>query len=127
MTIEALAFINDTLNDAGIEYEFGQWSSNSIPSLYFVGEFTDIESLNEDGLQETSFLITGTTHGSWLELIEAKEKIEELFPSGSGKIVMLDNGSSLAIYFGTAIVVPTDTMELKRIQINLTIKEWKVK
>lgn len=93
----------------------------------FVGEFTDVDSINEDGLQETVFLLTGTSYDSWLELIESKELIEDLFPSVGGKIAMLTNGSALAIFFDAANNIPTDTMELKRIQINLTIKEWKVK
>lgn len=127
MTIEALKFIGDTLERAGIPYELGQWSSSPIPSPYVIGEFTDIESLNEDGMQQTSFLLTATSKNSWLELMEVKDKIEELFPSVGGKVAMLDNGSSVAIFFDSSLNIPTDTMELKRMQINLTIKEWSVK
>lgn len=127
MTIEALEFIDKTLNDAGIPYEFGEWSSDEIPSPYFVGEFQNIEPLNEDGMQQTNFILTGHSKNSWLELIEKKELIEDLFPSVSGKIAQLDNGSTVAIFFDLAINIPTESMEFKRIQINLTIKEWKVK
>ena len=126
MTIEALKFIDDTLNGAGIDYEFGQWSSSPIPSPYSIGEFVDSEVMNEDGMQETSFLVTVTSKNSWLELLEVKEKIEELIPAVGGNVAMLDN-SCVAIFFESALDIPTDTMELKRIQINLNIKEWKGK
>ena len=125
MTIEAMKYIDDILNDNEINYEFGQWSSSPIPSPYFIGEFIEQEALNEDGMQQTSFLLTGTSKNSWLELYEAKEKIEELFPSINNKVAKLENGSVLAIFFDNAMNIPTNTMELKRIQINLTVKEWK--
>lgn len=127
MTIESIKFIGDELLNIGINYEFGQWSSSSIPSSYFVGECTEIESMNEDGLHEATFMLTGTSEGSWLDLEESKEKIEELFPSIIEKVYQLDNGSRLAVSFGNSFIVPTDTMNLKRIQINLNIKEWMVK
>ena len=127
MTIETLNLIDKVLADAGINYEFGQWSTSPIPSPYFIGEFTDFESVNEDGMQQTAFLLTGTSKNNWLELMQAKEKIEELFPSDGGMVVNISSGSSVAIFFDSALNIPTDTMELKRIQINLTVKEWKVK
>lgn len=127
MTIECLGFINDKLNEIGINYEFERWSDDHIPSCYFVGEYTENESLNEDGLHESVFLLTGTTKGSWLELEKAKQKIEELFPSIFKETYSLSNGSRLAVFYDNAFPVPTDDMELKRIQINLNIKEWMVK
>ena len=127
MTCEALSFIDAVLNNNGIPYEFGEWTSKEVPSPYFVGEYTDNESMNEDGLHESVFLLTGTTMGSWLGLHEAKEKIEELFPSICREVYKLPNGSRLAVFFSTSFPVPTDTLNLKRIQINLTIKEWMVK
>ena len=126
MTIEALKYIDDTLNNAGINYEFGMWTSDVIYP-YFVGEYTDTTTVNEDGMKETTFLLSGTSRNSMLELEEAKEKIEDLFPSVGGRIAKLDNGSRIVIFFNSAMYVPTDTADIKRLQINLTIKEWKVK
>lgn len=127
MTIEAIEYIGNALTSAGINYEFGQWSGAEIPSDYFVGEYTEIEPMNEDGLHEATFMLTGTSTFSWLSLQEAKEKIEDLFPSVCREVVKLSNGSRLAVWFATSFIVPTDTMEIKRIQINLSIKEWMVK
>lgn len=122
MTIESLKFIKEQLEL--INYEFGQWTSNPVPYPYWVGEYNEIESVNEDGLQETTFILTGTTRGSWLELEQDKEKIEQLFKD---KIAILPNNNGIAIFYMNSLIVPVDDMELKRMQINLQIKEWKVK
>lgn len=97
MTIEALRFIGDTLENAGIHYEFGGWSTSPIPSPYFIGEFTGIENRNEDGMQQSTMMLTGTSKNSWLELLEVKDKVEKLFPA-VGKIAKLENGSCVAVF-----------------------------
>ena len=63
--------------------------------ILIVGEYNEIESVNEDGLQETTFILTGTTRGSWLELEQDKEKIEQLFKD---KIAILPNNNGIAIF-----------------------------
>lgn len=126
MTNECLGLISTMLNDIGINYEFVEWTSD-VPSTYWVGEYVDNESLNEDGLHESTFMLTGTTFDSWLTIQDEKNKIEDLFPSIPTQAFELPNGSRVMIAFGTSMIVPTDVMDLKRIQINLTIKEWMVK
>lgn len=123
MSIAVLSYISDALESAEINYEFGQWSSDPVPDPYFVGEYTEPESMTEDGLQEATFLLTGFSRSAWAVLESAKEKIEKLF---SSNIRMLSSGSGVGIFYAGAMIVPTDDAELKRIQINLTIKEWKV-
>lgn len=124
MTIEALAFIENELNSNGIKYEFAEWSTE-VPNTYWVGEFIGNGTINEDGMDESTFILTGTTFGNWLELMEDDEKIKGIFPEIGGKIAMLDNGSSVAIFYDNSFDVPTETMNLKRIQINLKVKEWR--
>lgn len=126
MTIEALKYISDTLNYAGIPYEYVEWTSPEVPDIYFIGECTDVEAMNEDGMQQSVMILTGTSYASWLELMEKKEVIESLFPSVGGRIAELSNGSTLMIAYSTSSPTPTDTMDLKRIQVNLMVKEWKV-
>lgn len=121
MSIETLKFIADALHGIGINYEFGQWSSE-IVYPYFVGEYTESEPLTEDGLHEAEFMLTGFQRGAWLDLEMEKEKIERLF---SNNVHMLPSGSGLAIYYAGAFVVPQEA-GLKSMQINLRIKEWKV-
>lgn len=124
MTTEALAFIDDELNKIGINYEFAMWKT-SIPKTFWIGEFIGIGTVNEDGMDESSFILTGTTSGDWLDLIDDDEKIQNLFPAIGGKIAPLDNGSTIAIFYENSFDIPTETMDLKRIQINLRVKEWR--
>lgn len=122
MSIEALQFINDKLEEININYEFMQWTKD-IVYPYFVGEYQEAESLNEDGLQETTFILNGFSKGSWLNLEQEKEKIEKLFFNAT---VILPSGNAMAVFYLNSLVIPTGDVELKRIQINLAIKEWKV-
>lgn len=126
MSIAALKVISDGMKALNIEYGFGVYSGNPVVYPYFVGEYTETESVTEDGLQETSFLLTGFSRESWLALEQDKEKIENYFNKVSGKTVMADNGSAVAVFYANALIVPTGDAELKRMQINLAIKEWTV-
>lgn len=122
MSIEALKFINDKLDENNINYEFMQWSKD-IVYPYFVGEYQEAESINEDGLQESTFILSGFSKGSWIGLEQAKEKIEKIFNSLA---VILPNGNGMAVFYSGSLVIPTGDEKLKRIQINLQVKEWKV-
>lgn len=126
MSKQVLKLISDAMKSLGIEYDFGEYSGNPVIYPYFVGEYTETESVTEDGLQETTFLLTGFSRGSWLALEEAKEKIENYFNKVSGKTVITANGSGVAVFYANSLIVPTGDEELKRIQIDLTIKEWMV-
>ena len=125
MSMQALKAIAQGMNELQIPYEFSTWTQDIIYP-YFVGEYQESEPLNEDGLQETTFLLTGFTRGNWLELEEAKKKIANYFNKVSSKTVIADDGTAVAIFYASALIVPTGDAELKRIQINLTIKEWSV-
>lgn len=122
MTQDVLNFIEKTLCDSGINYEFGEWCSDIIYP-YWVGEYYEYGSENEDGMSEADFTLNGFSRSSWLLLEESKEAIEAAFADCS---VVLENGSGVAISFEGAQPIPTGEAELKRMQINLKIKEWKV-
>ena len=122
MSIESLQYISEKLNEAGINYEFMQWT-NKVIYPYFVGEYQEAESLTEDGLQEATFILNGFSKGSWLELEQAKEKIEKVFNFNT---VILPSGNGMTVFYSGSLVIPTGDAELKRIQINLAINEWKV-
>lgn len=77
-------------------------------------------------MQETQFILTGTGKGSWSELEKQKEKIKKLFPANGGRRAILDDKSGVAVFYGNAFPVPTGDGFMKRLQINLTVKEWKV-
>ena len=122
MTKEAIGYINSQLEAAGINYEFGVWNSD-IVYPYFVGEYNESDAALEDGLHEADFFLNGFTRGSWLDLENAKKIIENVF---SGNTTILSNGSGIDISYAGSLVVPTGDAELKRLQINLKIKEWQV-
>lgn len=126
MSKNLLKVVSDGMAELGIEYEFGEYTKEPIVYPYFVGEYTETEPMTEDGLQETSVLLTGFSRGKWLTLENAKAKIENYFNKVYGKTVMVDDGSAVAVFYGNALIVPTGDEELKKIQINLQCKEWKV-
>lgn len=121
MSEEVLAWVNKLLEETGINYEYGIWSSYPVPYPYFVGEKDEDPPESEDGLQECVFMLTGTGD-SLLELERAKEKIRKL----DNKRAILDNGSGVALFYDGSYSVPIDEANMRRIQVNLKIKEWRI-
>ncbi|MBO7252415.1 MAG: hypothetical protein J6V25_07300 [Oscillospiraceae bacterium] len=126
MSKRILKLVSNAMSSLGIEYAFATYRKHPIVYPYFVGEFSDTEGYTESGLQEGTFILNGFTRDEWLTLEDAKERIENYFNKVSGKIVMADNGSAVAIFYANSMVVPTGDPELKRIQINLHTNEWSV-
>ena len=124
MTKNGLAFIEKKLKEIEIPYCFEEWTED-ICYPYFVGEYTESEPLYECGESESTFILTGTASGSWLSLENAKEKIRKIF-TDNGITEILDGNIAIAVMYAGAMPVPTGTDELKRMQINLKIKEWRV-
>lgn len=126
MSKHVLKIVSDAMQALGIEYGLGTYAGNPIVYPYFVGEYTETEPMTEDGLQESTFLLTGFSRDSWLTLENAKERIQDYFDKVSGKVVMADDGSAVAVFYAYALIVPTGDAELKSIQIQLSVKEWSV-
>lgn len=125
MSIEALEIIKAGLVSLGVNYEIAAWTQTPVYP-YFVGEYQETEPVTEDGLRESTFILTGFTRDSWLELEEAKEAIENYFDAISGRTTITESGSAVVVSYANGLIVPTGDAELKKIQINLSIKEWKV-
>lgn len=124
MTEEALKFINSFMETLGLTYAFMEYVPDGKPSYpYFVGEYQEEEPLTEDGEQDTVFVLTGYSRTKHAELEEAKIKIKK-YLGIEGKTVITDIGSAVAVFYMNAFTVPTGDAELKKIQINLKIKEW---
>lgn len=118
--------VSDAMDELGLEYGFGEYNGKPVKYPYFVGEYTESEAMTEDGLQETTFLLTGFSRASWLALEEAADKIKNYFNKVSGKTVITADGAGVAIFYANSLIVPTGDAELKSIQINLHCKEWSV-
>ncbi len=123
--IELLNFINAELEKVNVPYEFGEWTSN-ITDLYFVGEYSEFEPSSESGQEDKTFILNGFTRRSALALEEMKEKIKTVFPPIEGKTAILDDGSGVAVFYSNSFPVPTGEEGLYRLQVNLSIKYWKV-
>lgn len=124
MRIATLQYLNGILVDAlGIPYAYGEWAEEP-PDDFFVGESIEVASLTmeEDGRQETTFILRGYTSGEWLKLLTYQEKIERNIT----RTAILDDGTGVAVFYDSAMVVPTGVAGWKSIKINLKIQEWKV-
>jgi hypothetical protein len=124
--MDKLQFINEQMDILAVPYEFDEWTSG-VQYPYGVGEITEEPTMTEDGLEQSTLLLTFFNRGSegvLLGLEEIKEKIKKHFHSIYGLRAATDSGS-ITVYYGGAFYVPTNEAELKRLQINLIIKEWK--
>ncbi len=124
---EVLEFMNKALDDAGVPYEFMEWTQK-VTYPYFVGEYSEFEPENESGEEDKTFILTGFYRGSnaRYELEKMRAKVEATFPAIGGKVAALDSGSVVAVFYGNSSYIPTGEEELYKIQINLSIKLWKV-
>ena len=129
MSKAVLKIIKDSMKEIGINYQFKKWKGHPVYP-YFVGSYQEVPTPWEDGMQETSFILTGFSRSDGsvdgvLQLEDAKEKIETYFDIG--KVVNAD-GTAVAIFYANTFGdLPTGDAELEKIEINLTIKEWRVK
>ena len=121
--MDVLKFINEQMEILGIPYEFGEWTSD-VTYPYFVGESTEENPETEDGRQDITFILNGFNRGNFSDLENAKEQIKKHFHPVHGLRVQTESGAITAFY-GGSFYVPTSEADLRRIQINLYIKEWK--
>ena len=124
MTVAGLAFLKGELLSLGIPYEFMEWTLHPVPKTYWVGEYSEVAPVDEDGLFESTFLLTGTTKGKHLSLEIVKEQIRNHFPE-YGLTEILPNGWGIAVMFETSFPVPAVEEGVHRMQITLRVKEWK--
>lgn len=129
MSSEVLAVIKDAMDKMGLNYAFMEYiaaDDEPLPKTYFVGEYQELEPVNEDGEEDTVFILTGFSREKWIQLEDAKEKIKKYFPQSTGKTAITESGSTIAVFYTNSLPIPVEDDELKKIQINLIVKEWKV-
>lgn len=118
-----LGTIGTELNNIGVPYAFMRWAS-PVTDHYWVGEYSESPTNTEDGYEEGTMILTGTTHDTWLELMQDQEKIKDHFPVIGGLRIATDEGV-MVIFYGHSFPVPTGEACLKRLQVNLQVKAWK--
>lgn len=125
MSDDALEVIDTALTSAGINYMFDEWKGEAVYP-YYVGLYTESEPESEDGMQDTTFILTGFTRGNLSELEATKKTIKRLFHPTEGLIATTPQGA-VAIFYERALNnIPTGDAELKKIEIYLSVKEWSV-
>lgn len=123
--MNALGFIKKQMSILKINYEFLEWTQKPVKYPYFVGEITSDPITTEDGLQESTLILTGFNRGKYIDLEAVREKIEKHFHPNYGVRGKTNDGMVVVLY-DNAFSIPTGEADLKEIQINLKIKEWKV-
>lgn len=125
--MSVLSIISEELDSIDVPYEFMRWTS-AAQSQYWVGEYSEDSIVAEDGYKTSIVILTGTTNtdeSGWLELEQTRAKIEQHFHPICG-LSRSTNDAVVVIYYDNSFPVPTGEANLKRIQINLRVKEWKV-
>lgn len=118
-----LGFISEQLDAIAIPYEFDEWKS-AVKGRYFTGEITEEPAITEDGAEQSTLILNGFHRGKIIVLERDKETIKKHFHPIYGCRGKTDSGA-IAVFYDGALYVPSGEADLKRIQINLKIKEWK--
>lgn len=121
--MDKLKFINEQMESIGIPYEFGLWTS-PVPGRYWVGECTEEPNSTEDGLEQSTIILTGFSRGELIDLEKDKAKIKSLFSPVYGLRGETDSGT-IAVFYDGAFSIPSGEADLWKMQINLKIQEWK--
>ena len=101
----------------GIHYRFLRWKGE----LYREG------GSDESGEAGYRLLLTGFYRGDDdMQLYEAAERVVELFPEDTGRLVRCRGGTMLVSTGDILTDLPTDVeTELTKMQITLEVKRWK--
>ena len=115
--IKVLTVINAEMERLNIPYTFDTWDSD-IELPQFIGELSEIPSLDEDGKSEYTFTLNGYAT-NYTYLLGIAEQLKTRYKPSA----VVDG---LAIIYNSCNTIDNNTDDLKQIQITLTIKEWSV-
>lgn len=124
MTEAGLKYIADLMDSLSIPYDFVEWKSKPPDDRYFVGDTLEevMTTMEEDGRQDTTFILRGFSRVSYTLLMQDAETIRKSLPITD----ILPDGTGIAIFYEGTRQVPTADNQLKGIKTNLRIKEWSV-
>lgn len=122
---EIIKKVGDILSEE-VNYRFLRWRKK--PAYpYFVGEIYKDGGGSESGEASYRLLLTGFYRGEDdMQLYEAAEKVLEMFPEETGRLIQCKGGAML-VSAGTVLPdIQTDMdTELSKIQLTLDVKRWK--
>ena len=115
--IEVLTTFNKEMEKLNIPYTFDGWDGE-VELPQFIGEISEITNPNEDGKSEYSFILTGyaTTYSYLFDVADLLKSNYKQSAIVNGVVIKYDNTTP----------IDNGTDDLKQIQINLTIKKWRV-
>lgn len=124
MTEAGLNYIREMMDGLSIPYAFMEWKSKPPEDRYHVGEPNDLTmtTMEEDGMEETNFILRGFTRSDWALLMRDAQTIKKNLP----KTAILPDGTGIAVFYEGSRPVMTADNQLKSIKTNLKIKEWSV-
>ena len=118
-----LNFIKSEMEELNIPYDFLEWNKK-LTFPYFVGEISEIPTLDEDGQSQYQFILTGTDQKSTMNMLSVNEKLKNRYKYGYK--TLLDNKSGVVIIYDNMLPIPSVDEDIRRIQINLKIKVWEI-
>ena len=115
-----------------VPYQYGEWVSETddekkppvVTYPYTVGEISEEPPMTEDGAEISTLILTCWNRGTLLVLEQLKAKIKKHFHPIHGLRGDTDSGT-IAVFYESSFPIPSGEEGLKKIQINLKIKEWK--
>ena len=114
-----LKIINNEMQNLNIPYTYDGWDKElELPQ--FIGELSEVPTLDEDGLSEYTFILTGYAVKEDVDYLCSVAKRLKLRYKPSCIV------DGIAIIYNNVIPVETNADGLKQIQITLKIKEWSV-
>ena len=115
--IDVLTILNNEMEKLDIPYTFNEWDKD-VELPQFIGEISESPTLDEDGKNEYSFILTGYATNYTYLFDVAKQLKTKYKPS-----LIVDG---CVIQYNNTITVDNGTDDLRQIQINMTIKKWSV-
>lgn len=115
--IKVLTIMKNELEQMNIPYTFDGWDSE-IELPQYIGEISETPTIDEDGKNEYSFILTGFAT-SYTTLFDVVDRLKHKYKTSyivDGVVIKYDNTTT----------IDNGTDDLKQIQINMTIKEWSV-
>ena len=119
MTNAILAVIATRLK--GYHYGYMRYQGKR-PAIYWVGEYSVANHSFEAGHDGGEFILTGTTEGNWSDLDTQQDAIRRLLDNYR----YTDATMGCVVNFTRALNRPTETEDVKRIELHFDIDSWRV-
>lgn len=121
----AAEYVDGMMGGLALSHAPWRYSQTPLPDLYFISDYSEVPSATaeENGMRPVTVILRGYTRQDMLSLFVAAGKIEK----SCAKTEILPDGTGIAVFYDTAMPVPTGDGQLKSIKINLNIQVWRVR